>query len=65
MYVGYGGVLTRKQMFTQLLTHLGDDIIVLHLEGCASVVGFSELVGRIVKVVKVDTVDEEEEDGII
>ena len=30
-YVGYGGQLTRKQMFTKLVTHLGDDVVVLSI----------------------------------
>lgn len=65
MYISHGGQLTRKQMFTQVLAHLADDVIVLHLDGCASIVGFRELVGKIVKVVKLDSEDEDEEDGFI
>lgn len=33
MYISHGGQLTRKQMFTQVLAHLADDVIVLHLDG--------------------------------
>ena len=40
-YVGYGGQLTRKQMFTKLVTHLGDDVVVL---SCLSIVEFREYV---------------------
>lgn len=44
-YVSYGGQLTQKQMFTKVVTHLGDDVVVLSIEGCASIVGFREFVG--------------------
>ena len=61
----FGGQLTRKQIFTKLVTHLGDDVVVLCIEGCASIVGFREFVGKILKVAKVDTVDEEKEDALV
>jgi hypothetical protein len=64
-YVSYGGQLTRKQLFTKLITHLGDDVVVLQIEGCASIVGFRSFVGTILKVAKVDTVDEEKEDALV
>ena len=64
-YVSYGGQLTRKQMFNKLVTHLGDEVVVLCIEGCASIVGFRELVGNILKISKVDTVDEEKEDVLV
>ncbi len=37
-YLGYGGQLVRKQLFTKLVTSLGNDVIVLNIEGCASIV---------------------------
>ncbi len=49
-------------MFTKMVMHLGDDVMVLCIEGCASIVGFQELVGKLLKVSKVNTVDEEKED---
>ena len=65
-YVSHGGLLTLKQiMFTKLVTYCGDDVVVLHTEGCASIVGFREFVGKILKFVKVDTVDEEKEDSLV
>ena len=39
MYLGLGGQLSRLQM-TNPTTHLGDDIVVVRMEGCVSVVGF-------------------------
>ena len=64
-YVAYGGSLTRKQMFTKLVTYLGDDVVVLSIQGCASVVGFREFVGRILKLSAVDTIDEDGEDVLV
>ncbi len=64
-YVSYGGQLTRKQMFTKLITHMGDEVVVLSIDGCASIVGFQEFVGKIFKIAKVDTVDEDEEDALV
>ena len=42
--MSYGGQLTQKQMFTKLVTYLGGDVVVLNIEGCASIVGFREFV---------------------
>ncbi len=58
-YLSYGGQLTQKQMFTKMVMHLGDDVVVLCIEGCASKVGFREFVGKLLKFSKVNTVDEE------
>ena len=55
MYIGLGG----QQMLTNLTTHLGADIVVVHMEGCVSVVGFGELVGKSLKLVNDESVDEE------
>ena len=40
-YVGYGGQLTRKQMLTKLVMHLGDNVVVLSY---LSIVEFREYV---------------------
>ncbi|MCG7883058.1 MAG: hypothetical protein JAY96_15870 [Candidatus Thiodiazotropha endolucinida] len=64
-YVAYGGCLSRKQMFTKLLTYLGEDVVVLSIQGCASIVGFREFVGKILKLSKLDTTDEEGEDVLV
>ena len=59
MYLGLVGQLSRQQMLTNLTTHLSDDIVVVGMEGCVSVVGFRELVGNSLKLVKDESVDEE------
>ena len=37
------------------VAHLGDDVMVLCIEGCAFIVGFRELVHKLVKIAKVNT----------
>ena len=63
MYLG--GPLSRQQMLTNLTTHLGDDIVVVRMEGCVSAVGFRELVGKSLKLVKDESVDEESFGSVI
>ncbi len=36
--MSYGGQLSRKQMFPKLVTCLSSDVVVLNIEGCASIV---------------------------
>ena len=64
-YLNYGGILTRQQMFLKLLEQLGENVMVLRLEGCAPIIGFRELVSKIVKVEKLESVDEEREDALV
>ena len=64
-YVSFGRQLTRKQLLAKLVAHFGDEVVVLKLHGCASIVGFKELVGKMVKIVKVDSMDEDEEDALV
>ena len=64
-YMSYGGQLTQKQVLTKLVTYLGGDVVVLNIEGCASIVGFRGFLGKMLKVTKVDTVDEEKEDALV
>ena len=63
-YTGYGGKLTQKQMFSKLAMHLGDDAVVLNIDGCASIIGFQEFIGKVMKVAKVDIEDEDLEDAL-
>ena len=64
-YLSYGGQLERRQLFTKLVTSLGSDVIVLNIEGCASIVGFREYVSRMFKLTNVNSVDEEKEDALV
>ena len=64
-YVAYGGLLTRKQIFANLVTHFGDDVVVLHMEGCARIVGFREFLRTILNVVEVDATDGDKDDQLV
>ncbi|KAL5020004.1 hypothetical protein ScPMuIL_002896 [Solemya velum] len=64
-YVGFGGDLSRKQMFNRLVKHLGSDVIVLNIQGCASVIGFREYVGNVVQIYEIDTMDEDADDALV
>ena len=64
-YLSYGGQLECRQLFTNLATYFGDDVIVLSIEGCASVIGFHELLGKMIKVAKLDSQDEDKEDVLV
>lgn len=35
MYCSFGSMLTSQQMFTKYVTHLGNDIVVVRMDGCA------------------------------
>ena len=52
-------------MLSKLVTHLRDEIVVLNIDGCASVIGFQEFLGKILKVAKVDSEDNEMEDTLV
>ena len=65
VFIIYGGQLECRQLFTNLATHFGDNVIVLSIEGCASVIGFHELLGKMIKVAKLATQDEDKEDVLV
>ena len=51
--------LAKKKMLANLCDYFGEKIVVLHIEGCASIVGFRDVVGKTMKMVKYDGVDDE------
>ena len=65
MYLTFGGKLTLKQMFNKLTKHLGEDIIILRMEGCETVVGFRNFIGKTLKIVKDNSVDEDHVDAVV
>ena len=64
-YLSYGGQLERRQLSTKLVTSLGSDVVVLNIEGCTSIAGFREYVGRMFKLTNVNSADEEKEDELV
>lgn len=58
LYSDLGGKLARRDMFSNLTDCMSKDIIVVRIDGCATIVGFRESVAKILKVVRVDDTDE-------
>ena len=53
MYTAASGHLSRKQFVSNVKAHFGAELLVLHIEGCESVLGFEASLGRVMKIVKV------------
>ena len=64
-YCSAGGQLTKKQMRGNHCDYFGGEIVVLHIEGCASIVGFTDVVGKTVKLFKYDCEDDESVDTVV
>ena len=62
IYTENAGHLTRKQMLLYLTEYFGEEIVVLHLEGCSSVVGFRKFVGKTLKLVKLSETSDVDDD---
>ena len=45
-YCSAGGQRTKKNMLANLCDYFGEKIVVLHIEGCASILGFRDVVGK-------------------
>ena len=61
----FGDLLSHKQMLTKLIDCWGDNIVLVRMKGCATVVGFKHLLGKTLKIVKAETADEDWVDTII
>ncbi len=46
IYVNGGGDLSRKQMIRRIKESLNDEIVVVNMEGCASLIGFKRGIGK-------------------
>ena len=53
MYTAASGNLSKKQFVSSVKAHFGRELLVLHIEGCDSVLGFEVILGRVIKLVKV------------
>ena len=65
MYVNVGGKLGRKQMFNNLANYMSSDVHVVRLDGCASIIGFREVVGKSLNVVKLESDDDDGVDTVV
>ena len=53
MYVAASGTVSRWQFVSNVTAHFGDELLVLHIEGCDSVVGFKASLGKMIKIGKI------------
>ena len=53
MYVAASGTVSRRQFVSHVTAHFGDELLVLHIEGYDSVVGFKASLGKVIKIVKI------------
>ena len=59
IYSAFGGILSLKQMFRKLIKHMGEDIIVVRMVGCAPFVVFRKFIGKSLKLVKDESINED------
>ena len=50
-YVAASGTVSRRQFVSNATAHFGDELLVLHSEGCDIVVGFKASLGKVIKSV--------------
>ena len=53
MYIAASDTVSGQQFVTYVTAHFGDELLVLHIEGCDSVVGFKASLGKVIKIVKI------------
>ena len=58
-------VSSQRKILANLCDYFGEKVVVLHIEGCASIVGFRDVVGKTVKMVKYDGVDYESVETVV
>ena len=61
LYVDFGGDLSRKAMLSNLINCLGNDGVLIRVDGCASILGFRETVGSKLQMVQADDNDHVED----
>lgn len=61
IYSRNSGSLTLRQMFANLCDYFGDEIVVLNVVGCETVVGFRNYIAKTLKMVKQSNVDDDDE----
>ena len=63
-YVGLGGSHSRKSLITELQSHFGKHLIVMHVSGCASIIGFQNHIPYKLQLVD-DDQDDESVDNLV
>lgn len=62
MYLAASGTVSRRQFISSVTAYFGDKLLVLHIEGCDSVVGFKANLGQFIKIVKASTNKDDEDE---
>ena len=52
MYLAASGTVSRRQFVSSITAYFGDKLLLLHIEGCESVVGFKASLGQFIKIAK-------------
>ena len=52
LYISASGTLSKKQMICNINKYVGTEVIIMHIEGCESVLGMRSGMGSMVKLVK-------------
>ena len=61
IYVETLGHLSRKQMLVNLCDYFGDEVVVLSVEGCDTIVGFRMFVAKSLKMAKMSGIGENDD----
>jgi len=52
MYLAASGTVSRRQFVSSITTYFGNKLLLLHIDGCESVVGFKASLGQFIKIAK-------------
>ena len=52
MYLAASGTVSRRQFVSSITSYFGDKLLLLHIEGCESVVGFKASLGQFITIAK-------------
>ncbi|KAG1663095.1 hypothetical protein GQR58_020577 [Nymphon striatum] len=60
MYIATSDTVTRKHFLSNITDYFSDELLVLHIEGCESVVGFKASLEQFIKMAKKGSSDDDE-----
>ncbi len=61
MYRAASGTVFRRQFLSNVTSYFGDELLILNIEGCESLVGFKASLGKFIKIVKINTSDSDDD----
>ena len=56
------GTLSRKRFLSSVTAHFGNELLIFHVEGCDSVLGFKANLGKFIKIVKKSSKDDDNDE---